>query len=69
MKNLIKELRHDLGMSQSKFGAATIAAQPTVSDWERGGRVPTKAQFKAIIELTENNAKLISELTTAWINA
>ncbi len=69
MRHLIKQLRTELGLSQSAFAAATKAAQPTVSDWERGGRCPTKAQFRAILELAGSNPILSAKLTTAWIEA
>ena len=69
MKDLIKQLRAELGLSQSQFAAATSSAQPTVSNWERGDRVPTKAQFRAILELSAPNPILAGKLTVSWIAA
>jgi transcriptional regulator with XRE-family HTH domain len=68
LHKLLKELRLELGMSQQKFGEATLGMQPTVSDWERGGRVPTKAQFRAILKLAEGAPLLTAKLTEAWID-
>ena len=69
MKELIKQLRGELGLSQSQFASATSSAQPTVSNWERGDRVPTKAQFREILILAGPNPILAGQLTVAWIDA
>ena len=68
LHRLLKDLRQELGMNQRDFAKLTLAMQPTVSDWERGGRVPTKAQFRAILKLAEAAPLLTAKLTEAWLD-
>ena len=66
MKHLLKQLRSDLGLSQTQFANATNAAQPTVSNWERGDRIPTREQMRSIIGLIEDS-EAAANLAITWI--
>ena len=42
MKNLIKQIRNDLNMSQSEFAKRLGVSFATVNRWENGHSVPSK---------------------------
>jgi hypothetical protein len=51
--NLVKALRHHMGMNQAQFAQELGVRQPTVSEWETGAYEPRRSSSKLLTLIAE----------------
>jgi hypothetical protein len=51
--NLVKALRHHMGMNQAQFARELGVRQPTVSEWETGAYQPRRSSSKLLTLVAE----------------
>jgi DNA-binding XRE family transcriptional regulator len=51
--DLIKALRHHMGMNQAQFSQELGVRQPTISEWETGAYVPRRSSSKLLTLIAE----------------
>jgi DNA-binding transcriptional regulator YiaG len=51
--DLVKALRHHMGLNQAQFAEELGVRQPTISEWETGAYIPRRSSSKLLTLIAE----------------
>ena len=58
----IREIRHNVGLSQSRFAALLGVSVRTLQDWEQGRRAPSGAA-RTLLLIAHRNPEVLLDIT------
>jgi len=69
LHQMIVDYRAELQYTQQDLADLLGVQRVTISQWETGTRLPTKAQLNQLVELVQPAHLLAASITAAWLEA